>query len=764
MEDGIMKKSLFFAVALLALAACTREVAIDTHRGDMTITAKTETSADTKTVVEGGTHVYWEPGDEIKVFAGGKSGKFTTDISASSASATFNGTLGEDAWTEGMDLWAVYPYSKDAVFSDGTITTVLPSEQVARAGSFGKDMNLAIAHSTTSELQFYNVGGGACFSVTNKGIKAVTFKSINGESLAGKVQVTFEEGEPIIKRVIDGMDEVTVYAPDGEFLPGEFYYAVMLPQELAAGIVVSYKDALCSAGLTVEINSINRSYYGKMDQADHWFVFDGDYATPDLVDLGLSVMWGTFNLGASKPEEYGHYYAWGESVPKTDYDWSTYRWGLGFEDVDLFKYCSAPLYGWNEFTDNLVTLEPEDDAAHLILGKKWRMPTMEEWDELLDNCTRTKVWVEGVLGCRFTSIINGESIFLPAAGHMSNSSLNYPGSYGYYWSSDLFENRPNLAYGHIFDGNFLGVWSIDGYPRESGYSIRPVYGDPPVSVESISLDITEIEIPVDGSIQLTATILPENATFKSVTWTSSDESIARVSSTGVVTGVASGSAVITATTLDGGKTVTCQVTVKEIIPSVPVPEAVDLGLSIKWASFNLGASVPEEYGDYYAWGETEPKNDYYWSTYIYWNQDKGQLIKYITESSWGVVDNKTSLELSDDAAHVQLGGKWRMPTNKDWEELRNNCSWTWTTLNGVYGRMVVSNIPGYTDKWIFLPAAGSIVEHTILSNAGIQGFYWASSINANFSIYAWGVGFESDIVQPGTSFRYAGVSVRPVCD
>lgn len=683
MEDGIMKKSLYIAAALLALAACTREMEVNAPVGKMTITARTETSAETKTVVEGETHVYWEPGDEIALFSCDKSGKFTTDITAPSASATFSGTLGDDAWTEGADLWAVYPYSEDAVYSDGTITTVLPSEQVARAGSFGKGMNLAIAHSTTSDLQFYNVGGGACFSVSNKGIKMVTFKSINGERLAGKIQVTFEEGEPLVKRVMEGTDEITVYAPDGEFVPGEFYYAVMLPQELAAGLVVSYKDALRSAGLTVEIPSITRSYYGKLDQSDHWFVFDGDYPTPDRVDLGLSVMWGTFNLGATAPSEYGHYYAWGETVPKTYYDWRTYRWGLGFEHVDLFKYCSDPLYGWEKFTDDRLTLALEDDAANLILGGKWRIPTMEEWNELLENCTRTKAWVDGILGCLFTSNINGESIFMPAAGHMSNSSLDYPGSYGYYWSSDLFESRPNLAYGHIFDGNVLGTWSVDGYPRESGYSIRPVYGDP-----------------------------------------------------------------------------------KPVVPEEPVPEAVDMGLpsGLKWASFNLGASKPEEYGDYYAWGETQTKYDYSWSTYKWCIDNPYYLTKYCTSSSYGYsgfIDDKSVLDPEDDAAHVNLGGKWKMPTSDDWSELRTYCNWTWTTLNGVYGQKVISRMSGYTDMWIFLPAAG-VWGETGLSLAGSQGSYWSSLLNINLPYYSADITINANVFTPSTTMRYAGLPVRPV--
>ena len=210
-----MKKSLFFAAALLSLAACTREMDVKTPVGEMTITARTETSADTRTVVEGQTHVYWEPGDEIAVFSGGKSGKFITDITTSSATTEFKGTLGQDAWTEGMDLWAVYPYSKDAVFDGETITAVLPSEQVARAGSFGKDMNLAIAHSTTSDLQFYNVGGGVCFTLSRDGITEVVMEGLKKETLAGKVKVGFQKGKPVIQEVTDGKTSITITTPDG---------------------------------------------------------------------------------------------------------------------------------------------------------------------------------------------------------------------------------------------------------------------------------------------------------------------------------------------------------------------------------------------------------------------------------------------------------------------------------------------------------------------------------------------------------------------
>jgi hypothetical protein len=131
---------------------------------------------------------------------------------------------------------------------------------------------------------------------------------------------------------------------------------------------------------------------------------------------------------------------------------------------------------------------------------------------------------------------------------------------------------------------------------------------------------------------------------------------------------------------------------------VVTPEYVDLGLSVKWATFNVGATKPEEYGDYFAWGETEPKEVYDWSTYF---------------------------EVADDVAAVKWGGKWRMPTMAEQDELRTQCTWTWTSQNGVKGYRVT----GTNGNSIFLPAAG-YRSGSSLYNTDSKGFYWSSSLNS----------------------------------
>ena len=192
------------------------------------------------------------------------------------------------------------------------------------------------------------------------------------------------------------------------------------------------------------------------------------------------------------------------------------------------------------------------------------------------------------------------------------------------------------------------------------------------------------------------------------------------------------------------------------------PEYVDLGLSVKWATFNVGASTPEEYGDYFAWGETEPKATYSLSTYKWCNGSETTLTKYNTKSSNGTVDNKTQLDLSDDAAHVNWGGSWRVPTYAEWTELCDQCTWTWTAQNGVNGYKVTSKKSGYTNNSIFLPAAG-YRGGSSLDYAGSYGFYWSSSLRTGGPGSAWSVCFYYSNVYRDYYSRYYGLSVRPVC-
>lgn len=197
--------------------------------------------------------------------------------------------------------------------------------------------------------------------------------------------------------------------------------------------------------------------------------------------------------------------------------------------------------------------------------------------------------------------------------------------------------------------------------------------------------------------------------------------------------------------------------------------AIDMGLSVKWANANLGASTPEGYGDYYAWGETETKDNYSWGTYKWCNGDYNKLTKYNNNSSYGTVDNKTVLEVADDVAHVKLDGKWRLPTSSEVDEListKNNASyqWEWKSMNGHNGWLVTYLV---NNNSIFFPAAGDRTDMN-LRNVGSYGYFWSSSLDVHNSPGSCGMYLGSESV--GKHYyeyiynRYYGVSVRPVSE
>lgn len=194
-------------------------------------------------------------------------------------------------------------------------------------------------------------------------------------------------------------------------------------------------------------------------------------------------------------------------------------------------------------------------------------------------------------------------------------------------------------------------------------------------------------------------------------------------------------------------------------PISATPKYVDLGLpsGIKWADRNVGASKPWDYGDYFAWGETEPKDIYDWTTYRWCNGSETTLTKYNTISWWGTVDKKTVLEAADDVAAVKWGGAWRMPTDAELTELRTACTWIWGIQNGVNGYKVT----GKNGNSIFLPAAG-YRQISSYQFAGDIGYYWSSSLQTGAPCEVWCVEFSSDVVRDTFNRRYNGQSVRPV--
>ena len=191
----------------------------------------------------------------------------------------------------------------------------------------------------------------------------------------------------------------------------------------------------------------------------------------EWINLGLpsGLLWYSVNLGATTPEGYGNYYAWGETNTKSNYSWNTYSYGSS--DNTLTKYCNNSSYGLNGFTDNLTTLQSSDDAATAVLGNGARIPTKAEWQELLSNTTATWTTQNGVYGRKLTAT-NGNSIFLPAAGFIEGSLLGYNGTCGWYWSASLEESDPRRSLLELYSSD---AQSVATFYRYVGLSVRAVH-------------------------------------------------------------------------------------------------------------------------------------------------------------------------------------------------------------------------------------------------------------------------------------------------
>ena len=259
----------------------------------------------------------------------------------------------------------------------------------------------------------------------------------------------------------------------------------------------------------------------------------------EWVDLGLpsGTLWATCNIGSRCPEEYGHFFSWGETEPKDIHDTGHYKWNRG--SGMMTKYCTIGSFGSGGMTDGLTELLAEDDAATANWGKDWQMPSREQVEELTDTTFTTSKWtnLNDFLGTKITSKRNGNWIFLPAS--------------------------PRDAYdcAHTWSGVTCGADR-----RYLGENVRPVRVEKMarVLVSRIILSSSAISLLPEETESITATVLPTDAFTPDVRWESSDEMIAAVDSRGLVTAFFPGTCTITCRAVDGsGIYAECQVTVEE---------------------------------------------------------------------------------------------------------------------------------------------------------------------------------------------------------
>ena len=495
------------------------------------------------------------------------------------------------------------------------------------------------------------------------------------------------------------------------------------------------------------------------------------------VDLGLpsGLCWATCNVGANSPVGYGDYFAWGETTTKDTYTSETYRYFD--ESGEITKYCSVSYFGYEGFSDNLTSLESSDDAATVNWGAGWRMPTKAEFEELNDNCTKTWTTQNGVNGQLFTGP-NGNSIFLPVAGYRYGNEIYDDNSLdSYYWSSSLYTEAPLSALNLTFRWNENNFMISNN--RYMGQTVRPVCTSS--SAGGATTIITPSVTTGSANSDNSGTTISGNVTFAGGATVTVRGFYYGTSASDLTQNLQCGSGTgeftATLTNLTIGTTYyykayatnsagTSYGEVKRFTISDGTTgtlnghEWVDLGLpsGVLWATCNVGASHPENEDNYYAWGETTPKDTYNWSTYRYCN-GSASLTKYCNNAEFGYngfTDNLTILSASDDAAAANWGDDWRMPTKEEMEELFNNCTFS-SAENGII-------FIGPNGNSIFFPSVSPRNDEGgyVFFNSGLE--YWSSSVCTNSSaldspIMANGLSSSGNIAR---AFRYCGYPVRPV--
>ena len=471
--------------------------------------------------------------------------------------------------------------------------------------------------------------------------------------------------------------------------------------------------------------------------------------------------------------------------------------------------------GWIDATTNLVAAH---DAATAHLGAPWRMPTYQEYDDLINNCTTT--WItNGVKGrlVTGTGAYANRSIFLPATGYGDTTNLYNTASQGYYWSSTPHPGRLSYAWRlHFTSKSFSQQYSNYRY---YGQPVRPVRGFAGCSAGG---SITYDPSPYENWAAANGVAGAWNATdasgianvfryvFNVPTGAFTNPPLLDIAIEGdsavVITPPVSNTVGFTVSVVESSDVAGATVTRRKPLDAMgrtefPMGSAAsrfyrlsategdaepDLGgvqlweNGPYWAECNVGASAPEEYGYYFWWGDTVG----YTNTGSAWISVKdGTEIKFSSSDSTaastygktnselqdaGDIDATGNLVASHDAAHVHWGGAWRMPTADEIDALTNNCTSTWTTTNGVYGRLVTGK-GDYANKSIFLPATG-VGSGSSLAQTGSYGYgnYWSSTPDSRWSCsYAWDLHFyynESSKVSRDYYSRSSGQSVRPVRD
>lgn len=608
-----------------------------------------------------------------------------------------------------------------------------PLNQTYVEHSFGPDASTMVSATTETPLVFKNQCGFLVIKLYGKdvAVSSLTINSNNNEMMSGDISIIWAKSnnyEPCTLFSSNSLNKTNLLCTNPVSLsPTEDEYkefwVALPPQEYKDGITITVvnEDGYTFSKSTRKSVTITRNKVTRMAPVE--VIINRESTEPEAVDLDLpsGVKWASFDLGATKPGESGLLFSWDETMPKGVFTEQNYQYKQ--------KY--------SRYGDNLTILELEDDAAHVNLGGEWRTPNGLEVLELLETKNDpahyqwSKITIDAgkglVQAIEVKCLKNGNSIIFGTDKYMtSGRCLGYWGNNACFLFSCL-DKKPDTGL------------------RYKGLYVRPVIGDA-LKVESISLDPTQKRVQAGKIINLKATTNPRTDIlgFEGFDYVSDGQRVLADARENLIMPMVPGEATIELIAYDGFRS-TDTIIVEPY--SFEKPEKVDLGLpsGIRWASFNLGASAPEDNGCMYLWGDPEPYDPLTWS-------DKQTLVK-------GKYKDTNDLLIEDDAATKSLGEGWRLPTKEDYEELVNFCTRTKVTISGRDG---YRDGYRYTSKEngnsIFFVKAFTHVCSYAGYTSYIQGEYMTSRKDTIFLTDG------SYSYNNGSSFSERYIPIRPVYD
>lgn len=459
-----MKRSIY-VLMLLLFAGCTAELKdVTGNRSENHVFTADFESFETKVYADLNLQTHWTADDRISIFSNTYNKQYKFDGQTGDDNGTFSPI--SNTFSTGNEIpanYAVYPYSESTkITSGGELTLTMPAVQNYFQNSYGLEANTMVAVTKNLydfNLTFKSLCGYVVVQLYGEGtVKSISLTGNNGEKIAGEATVTPVYGEsPSVVMSDKATTTITIDCGEGVELGNtpqgatSFWFAIP-PVTFSKGFTIVAKDVdnrLMKVSTSIS-RTVSRNVKNALSPLEATFDLSKEY-----VDMGLSVKWATCNLGATEPEKYGYYFSWGETRAYTN---STYN-GVGKNN------------------NGKDVLDLKDDAANVFLGEQWRIPTAQEWEELVNNCNFVWEARNGVYGYTVTSKKAGyesSSIFLPACG---------------FWSYGTFYQAST-----VFSGDYYGDYvtsttaskefhfteyrmELDSWNVYDARSIRPVYGN-----------------------------------------------------------------------------------------------------------------------------------------------------------------------------------------------------------------------------------------------------------------------------------------------